>query len=274
MVSPYGVTLYGVSVSNNLGDGAYIFSRGSISIKNSVFDHNDGTGLNTHDQNVFLDNTQANNNSGMGILNFGTAGIFSANLVTTNNNNDVGLFIDTCGDWDDDTVCNNIFAGSISLGHITSSGNNIGLNIKSSGAVYISNAYFGDNTSSGIYIDNTMSKTSPLIMITNVIVPRNWFGINIESKGPVTIKNFNVYENREDGIRIESCSDWFGHGHCLKFASSSVTLTSDSGTYSETHDNGGNGLSNSGNGYWIKTYRCCHSNQCKQLEQCRHGWIY
>ena len=247
------VTLFGVSASGNVGDGAEIIAYNSaITVKDSVFDNNSyyeleylpgdyyswGDGLFIDSNTVSLENIQANNNGMRGIFSYANTS-FTSKHTHTDGNAWSGVQVFSCFDWGDaDSMCDNPGAGTVTLTNASSSYNGgDGVSVYSKGAVTVSSFFLGGNEESGIHVDNTDSPSAPAVTITDVEVSGGaineldeWYkatnnGIALNIKGIATLKDINVHENANDGLHIES----IGTG--------AVTVTNASNMFNESWGN-------------------------------------
>ena len=241
------VTIYGISASGNHGDGVFITTGSAVSVKNSVLNENDWTGLFAYKNPLILENVVASYNSAGIVQNDGIS--FSGTYVTTDNNSWKGIYIDTC--YESSGVCLNSGTGTVTLKYTgsTNNGDN-GLEILAKGAVTITDGFFGYNGVNGIHVNNAVSSLTPAVTITGVDTPGNraegagcttsvCAGIKVESRGVVALKDFKTSDNTGDGIYIDN-----------RAGTGAVTISAPTGTtyrYSasilmnETARNNGNG---------------------------------
>jgi hypothetical protein len=263
--TPGPVTLFGVSASGNNGDGVNINGTNSaVTVKNSSFnnnsdyspsddttfsgfglsiaptDYDDTYGYATAGANtVVLENIEANNNFGNGILVFAKTSFIGTHLHT-DGNAPSGVYVNTC--WDDGFVCKNIGAGTITIN--TSSSSNNGRNgfvLFSKGAVTLTSIYAGGNEEDGFLVYTSFSPLASAVTLTDLEVSGGrmneldeWYqatenGINLNIKGPATLKDIIVSDNAQDGLHIESS----GTG--------AITITQAANFFNESRNNGGNG---------------------------------
>ncbi len=234
------VTINGVSVSNNIGDGFGIEAYNSaVSVKNSVFDNNDeaglvddyGDGLYIDSNSVTLENIQANNNDLRGIKSYANVS-FTGTHLHTESNVGSGIEVNTCFDWDDgDSMCDTPGAGTVTIKNSGISGNGgSGLDIYAKGAVTVTSLYSGWNGDDGLHIVTYDSPGSPAIVLKALETPGNDYGIYIDGRGATTLTDFKSNDNRMDGVGISNMS------------TSAIIFTNASGIFNETRNNGGNGF--------------------------------
>jgi hypothetical protein len=253
--SPGPISLFGVSVSGNIGDGARISSNGTVTVKDSVFDSNDpdsliddwGDGLQFWGNVGMLENIQANNNDMRGI-NPNVNSSFTGTHLHTDGNGWQGVDVYAC--LNNGTTCTITGPGTVTIKNSSSSGNGYeGYMVFAKGVVTFTSVYVGGNEYDGIYIDNTYSSSAPAVNLTGLELDNNNnMGAHLVVKGPVTVKDVNIHDNTGDGLNIVST----GTG--------AITLTNTSTTWSEIYYNGGNGLSIQSKGKVTLTNLDCYHN--------------
>jgi hypothetical protein len=249
------ISLFGVSVSGNTGDGAGISSDGTVSVKDSVFDSNDptdlvtdwGDGLQFFSKVGSLENIQANNN-GMRGINPNVSSTFTGKHLHTDGNGWQGVQVYAC--QYDGTKCTISGAGSVTITDSSSSGNGSdGISIRAKGVVTLTSIYTGYNGEDGIFVDNTYSPGAPAVNLTDIETGFNLnMGTLLTVKGPVTVKDVDIHDNTGDGLNIVST----GTG--------AITITNTSATWSEMYYNGGYGLSIQSRGAVTLTNLDCYHN--------------
>ena len=232
------VSLFGVSASRNKGDGAWIINfLGATTIKNSVFDENDesdlvdgwGNGLFIVSNSAILENIQVNNNNQNGIYSENNLS-FNGVHIHAGGNIWSGIAVNTCQQWDGDSLCDNLGAGTVTINTSSSSGNQgSGYEIYSKGAVSITNVYAGWNANDGIQVITTDSPVFAPITLKALDLPGNNNGVYIDGRGVITLSDFKAYDNSNDGVYISN------------YSTSATTLTNVTGLFNETRNNGGNG---------------------------------
>jgi hypothetical protein len=216
------INLDNVSVTNTgtaaagTNDGADLFSGGNITVEDSQFNSNDGTGLEAHSTsgNILLTDVTAENNtltgayldtcnlSVDGCLGTGNIRVEGTNIFSGNNAD--GLYIDSGGQ----TYLTNMTAignGTVGI-FIVSGANGLG------GPVDILTATVQDNMGGpGIYIGQYANS---YINLENVLATGNDFGTFIENFGTSTVNvtNSQFTQNVKTGLDIASVGNIYLFG--------------------------------------------------------------
>lgn len=251
------VTLNGVSVSGNIGDGADIYAdKSAVTVKNSVFNNNNvkddgegpyrvierwGDGLYLFGNAVVLDNIQVNGNGLRGLYT-DAYGTFSGNRVIAGNNMDNGIEINTCIDLDGLPTCDNLGAGTVTLKASASTGNWwTGFDINAKGAVTLYDVFSGFNGGTGITIDNMDGPAPAAITLTMVNARTNGNEVDLETKG---IEIFT--RGAITGTNVTANDNWNSGLYIVNLGTAATTFTvrglDNNVGFNEANDNRGDGL--------------------------------
>ena len=236
IVSKGKVSLQNVDVVNNHQNGAIIYNHdgiGTVDVSNSRFTNNDWYGLLIYsNRSITLTNIQTDDNAyngtrvdncrwdGSVCLGNGNVTVSASSKLrnTFNGNGWDGLFIRSGGNisvknfsaennLQDGVDINNDYAGY--SGSLTVSGystnpnhiadnttNGIGMRLYSNGAVVVGQSVIENNSSYGIYIDNTTNAAGKPVTLTDVVSNRNQYhSIYIISNGLVTLSGVEASHN-------------------------------------------------------------------------------
>jgi hypothetical protein len=214
------VILSGVEAINNGNQGINISTTGTVTASKITASSNSDTGLYidndsaTTAKSVVISNSKFNNNTGSGygiqILSVGTITLIS---VIANENASSGALLNNSV-----TSLITQLPQAVSVSKSTFNGNSgIGLQIFSQRKITLSNINAIQNTSYGIYAENTTSTVMSPIAVSGVIrVMGNGAGIYLQSNGLVTASGITSIENRKTGISITS-------GGAVTLSSSQIT---------------------------------------------------
>lgn len=221
------VTVNGVSASGNKGDGMFIYTLGTVIVKNGIFSNNTertgsyemwGDGLLVYNQTngsaVTLENVQVHGNADTGVW-VAIRGPVTAKNITASRNRWQGMLVSN--DYPNTGL---YFPTTVS---ITDSEFNLngwhGLEILATGTVTLSYINANNNDGGGVYIDNCLWKDTAcrgtgLVTILNPYqTPATYSfngyssygpfdGLNIISAGTVSITGISASWNAGNGVNI------------------------------------------------------------------------
>lgn len=234
------ISLSNITASNNTGRGVYIVHTGTtetvttkpITISGYLIANDNssyGVEIQTYNQ-VTLNNVTAKDNGSTGVYidqnhasSVTPTNITIKGVNTITGNGHIGLDIDSLGTL----LLNSINASGNSstgaklytnnpnaTGTITLTGTNIfssnaaGVDISANGAVTINNVTSSDNTSAGVFINNTNLGTSMPKFVkftgTNVFSDNGSVGLEILTYGVVTINSVTANDNNSNGVTINN----------------------------------------------------------------------
>jgi len=245
------VVMDNVTSNNNLGSGALIDNSagsGTITIKNSRFNHNDDfnpgvatIGLNlTSSKPITLDGVSANHNNGTGLH----AMSFTSSLTIKNSvfiGNNVSPYLPGFGNGV--YVASSTGTGKVTFDNVlvTDHTVNHGIFMSTAGSFQINNTISIRNNADGIYINNR-NGTGTIKMKNVNASENNQNGLELHSNRSIHLTSIKADWNGYDGAFIDNCS-WDGMA-CV--GKGSITITSSAsqgevGANSFDH-NGYNGL--------------------------------
>ncbi len=236
------VTLNGVTVQGNYGDGVDIVAGNAVTtVKNSVFSHNFGVdtnsdgfdewgdGLFISGKSIIMENLSADDNGLGGVHLYADTSVVGKGLWI-NNNDDTGLSITTCFDYGDaDPYCDNPGAGTVSLTTVASIGSRegSGIDIYSKGAVTITDTFAGWNSDYGYRIDSTDAQTPAATTLKIAKAYGNGIdGLYIASKGAISLFDIIMRDNIGNGLTINH------------EAPTAITVSNNANQFNETGHNG------------------------------------
>ncbi len=238
-VSLTGVTAYG----NTGGEpGFFIQQSGALSIKNSVFAHNDGWGLSNDYtistiapvSTITLANVFANGNAD-GIW-LQTKGAISLSDINASNNANTGAILDTC--HVNGAVCEWAGSGAVTIKNSffdENKSNIYSLSVLARGAITLTNVSVSRNAdpvtdAGGANLDNSASQIVAAVKVTN-----GWFdgndraGLVVSSRGAVTLSNISSSDNGGNGTLVDNTY--------AATTSAGVTISGLSTAYSQFNNN-------------------------------------
>ncbi len=242
IASKGAVSIDGITASNLTGGESAVFIRqsGALTVKNSVFNNNDGLGL-TNDWSVstivptgaiIISNVYAtdHNNSADGLRLY-TKGNITLTGVHADKNDGRGAFLDTCGY--SGGICTWSGTGVVTIKDSTFERNNTDnftLFVIARGPISLSNVSASLNADislspSGAYLDNGYSQLTVPVTITSSNFNQNdQDGVRIYTKGTVTLSKVQANSNSEGyGVYIDNCLYDGGLAKCL--GTGAVTIT-------------------------------------------------
>ncbi len=215
------VILQNVESSDNVGGGAYIYTRDSsvapVTIKNSSFNRNQGNygavngiAINTRGS-LTLDGVSANDN--LGSSQAALHLIQSGNLTIKNS-----VFNGNSNNWAIKTYQN--INGIVSLDNVFANNNFAGIGISGSGNFTINNVHGNNNDRAGGFFDSCLDLTEPFDTcsnpgVGNITITNSEFNQNISNnqglfvvaKGAITLTNVDASDNR--GYDRDTLADTF-----------------------------------------------------------------
>lgn len=240
------VSITGISTSFNYGgeSGLFIQQSGAVSIKNGLFNDNDGYGIsndfsflnviptgNITLTNVIMDYNFLGNK-------FFTKGSVSFTDVCASANRQ-GNLIDTCNSTSGE--CEWTGTGTVTIKNSRfehNGGYETSLFIRARGAITLFNVTVSDNSdpvedTGGAWLGNYQSQIAVPITITNSSFNNNeWNGLSINSKGLIKIKNISASGNLDYGIWADN--SWG--------VSVGISISGSSSLHNQMNDNGELGL--------------------------------
>lgn len=205
--------------------GIYIFTLGSVTVKNTISHNNLYNGLQVDNQSgtgyVKLINSDFYGNGGSGLY-VRSSGNITLDSVRANDNSEAGAFLENCN-WDG-SLC--LGSGSVLVTSPKSggamavnrfSGNTFtGLSIHSSRSVTINNIMANSNGTYGINIDHSRSSSPVSVKVTlpvtdyenfvNEFVDNGRYGLLIFGGGAINVDRFHAESNTWDGLNLDNYS--------------------------------------------------------------------
>ena len=202
------ITLDGVSASNNNGSGVRIDMGGALTIKNSVFNNNYSTTVDTYsgygvygyvNKAITISQVVANDNKQDGLY-LSTPLTVTLTNVQTNGNDENGVRID---------ASNGFGAVKVSYSAFSYNSNN-GLLVYAKGPVTLTSVFALLNSYSGVYVENCLWNGSACagtgtVTVTSLATKGEGFanafldniqnGLTIVSKGNILVENFTASGN-------------------------------------------------------------------------------
>ena len=259
------VTLTNIKSSNTNGIGIEISAFGNVSLKNITSNGNGETGIeikncmtdDTCSGKITLTNVAASQNTASHGVYIESKGNVLIKNLTTEDNGQTGLFVNTTGKIIISKAASNGNAFGMALYNNNSSNNagirisytessnnthNHGLRINTKGSVSLMNITSNSNAGSGLELDNCQKNGGFCASSASVKIygSANNFndngndGVHIETGGKVTIMNISASSNGGYGLQMDNCQE---NGSCTSNAAVKIY-----GSANDFNNNGSNGV--------------------------------